>query len=240
MSLGTPRETWHGSDATWRGGHDEMRSDGLRKGRNGDTGYAARDMARRVKWADPALRREREGERVREREKERTRARGHARARREREREHARVGDARARKERERKNESREHSREGAREAGEGERTRVQEHTRERARMSQRGTENGAGTTTAAMGASSQQRQQWGLRGRGLERRRDTAGPARIDTVEVPARLWSAEGRRRRAPTSAGTDHRGTGQAVGEGRWDAGVHGQDCILDGERKKFMST
>ena len=37
----------------WRGGRDEMRSDGLRKGRNGDTGYAARDMARRVKWADP-------------------------------------------------------------------------------------------------------------------------------------------------------------------------------------------
>ena len=46
-------ERWHWVDATWRGGRDEMRSDGLRKGRNGDTGYAARDMARRVKWADP-------------------------------------------------------------------------------------------------------------------------------------------------------------------------------------------
>ena len=136
MVLGTPHETWHGSDTTWRGGRDEMQSDGLRKGRNGDTGYDARDMAWRVKWADPTLRREREGARVREREKERTRARGDARARKERERErkreHARVGDARTRKERERKrgdtrvrkererkNERREHSREGAREARE-------------------------------------------------------------------------------------------------------------------------
>ena len=84
VALGTPRETWHGRDATWRCGHDEMRSDCLRKGRNGGTGYAARDMARQVKWADPALRRERERER-------------------ERKREHARVGDARTRKERERK-----------------------------------------------------------------------------------------------------------------------------------------
>jgi hypothetical protein len=135
------------------------------------------------------------------------------------------VGDARARKERERKNESREHSREGAREAGEGERTRVREHARERARMSKRGTErkeereNGAGTTTAAMGASSQQRQQWGLRGRGLERRRGTAGPARIDAVEVPSRLWSAEGRHWRAATIAGTARRRGGwrRAVGCG-----------------------
>ena len=100
------------------------------------------------------------------------------------------MGDERARKERERKNESREHSREGSREAGEGERTRVREHARERARMSKRGTErkeergNGAGTTTAAMGASSQQRQQWGLRGRGLERpaaRHRRPGEYRLD-----------------------------------------------------------
>ena len=44
-----------------------MRSDGLWKGRSGGTGYAARDMARQVKWADPALRREREREREKER-----------------------------------------------------------------------------------------------------------------------------------------------------------------------------
>ncbi len=75
MGLGTPRETWHGSDSTWRGGRDEMRSDGLRKGRNGGTGYSTRDMARQVKWADPALRREREGARVRERERENERER---------------------------------------------------------------------------------------------------------------------------------------------------------------------
>jgi len=120
MSLGTPRETWHGSDATWRGGHDEMRSDDLLKGRNGGTGYAARDMARQVKWADPALRREREGSRVRERrererEKERTRATGRRaceKGEREKEREERTLargsersererGDTRARKERE-------------------------------------------------------------------------------------------------------------------------------------------
>jgi len=99
------------------------------------------------------------------------------------------------------------------------------EHARERERMSKRGTEkkeereNGAGTTTAAVGASSQQRQQWGLRGRGLDRRRDTAGPARIDAVDVPARLWSAVGRRWRAPTIAGTVRRRGGwrRAVGCG-----------------------
>ena len=51
--------------------------------------------------------------------------------------------------------------------------------------------------------------------------RRDTAGPASIDSMDVPARLWSAEGRRGRAPTIAGTVRRSTGQAVGEGRWDA-------------------
>jgi hypothetical protein len=45
--------------------------------------------------------------------------------------------------------------------------------------------------------------------------------------MDVPARLWSGEGRRGGVPTSAGTDRRGTGQAVGEVRWDAGVHGQD-------------
>ena len=53
-----------GVDAAWRI-DDEMRSDGLWKGRSGGIGYAARDMARQVKWEDPALRRERE-----EREKE--------------------------------------------------------------------------------------------------------------------------------------------------------------------------
>jgi len=46
-------------------------------------------------------------------------------------------------------------------------------------------------------------------------------------SLAVPARLWSGEGRRGGVPTSAGTDRRGTGQAVGEVRWDAGVHGQD-------------
>ena len=114
------------------------------------------------------------------------------------------------------------------------------EHARERERMSKRGTEkkeereNGAGTTTAAVGASSQQRQQWGLRGRGLDRRRDTAGPASIDSMDVPARLWSAEGRSGRAPTIAGTVRRSTGQAVGEGRWDAGVH--DKIFHRSRQR----
>ena len=217
-----------------------MRSDGLWKGRSGGTGYAARDMARQVKWADPALRRERErereartrtrgSEREREREKERTRARGDARARREREREgeHARVGDARTRRERERKNESREHSREGAREAGEGERTRVREHARERARMSKRGTEKRRRGRTAP----AQQRQQWGLRGRGLERRRDTAGrrgstrwmclldcgPQRDGAGELlPSPALFAE------------------EAVGEGLWDAGVH--DKIFHRSRQR----
>ena len=50
-----------GVDATWRI-DDEMRSDGLWKGRSGGIGYAARDMAQQVKWEDPALRRERERE----------------------------------------------------------------------------------------------------------------------------------------------------------------------------------
>ena len=40
----------------WAG--DEMWSDGLWKGWSGGIGYAARDMARQVKWEDPALRRE--------------------------------------------------------------------------------------------------------------------------------------------------------------------------------------
>ena len=55
----------------------------------------------------------------------------------------------------------------------------------------------------------------WG----GLERRRDTAGPARIDAVDMPSRRWSAEGRRGRAPTIAGTVHRRGGwrRAVGCG-----------------------
>ena len=159
----------------WRGGRDEMRRDGLRKGRNGDTGFAARDMARRVKWADPALRREREG----------------------------------------------------AREAGEGERTRVREHARERARMSKRGTEKRRRGRTAP----AQQRQQWGLRGRGLERRRDTAGrrgstrwmclldcgPQRDGAGELlPSPALFAE------------------EAVGEGLWDAGVH--DKIFHRSRQR----
>ena len=74
-----------GVDAAWRI-DDEMRSDGLWKGRSGGIGYAARDMARQVKWEDPALRRERE----RERERERTRASGRrACEKEEREKEHA-------------------------------------------------------------------------------------------------------------------------------------------------------
>ena len=54
-----------GVDAAWRI-DDEMRSDGLWKGRSGGIGYAARDMAQQVKWEDPALRRK-----TREREEER-------------------------------------------------------------------------------------------------------------------------------------------------------------------------
>ena len=157
---------------------------------------------------------------MREREKERTRARGDARARREREREreHARVGDAHARKERERKNESREHSREGAREAGEGERTRVREHARERARMSKRGTEKKeeresvAGTPTTAMGASLGV--DWSAGATPQARRGSTrwtclldGGPQRDGAGELlPSPALFTEG------------------AVGEGRWDAGVH----------------
>ena len=93
-----------GVDATWRS-DDEMRSDGLWKGRSCGIGYAARDMARQVKWEDPCC-----DENEREREKER---------------EHARVGDACVRKKREKErvseseNERREDSREGAREARE-------------------------------------------------------------------------------------------------------------------------
>ena len=48
-----------------RGAGDEMWSDGLWKGWSGGIGYAARDMARQVKWEDPAMRRERERERTR-------------------------------------------------------------------------------------------------------------------------------------------------------------------------------
>jgi hypothetical protein len=84
-----------GVDAAWRI-DDEMRSDGLWKGRSGGIGYAARDMAQQIKREDPALRRK-----TREREEERER----------REREHARVGDARVRKTRERE-EERENTRE--------------------------------------------------------------------------------------------------------------------------------
>ena len=125
-----------GVDATWRI-DDEMRSDGLWKGRSGGIGYAARDMARQVKWEDPALRRERE----RERERERTRASGRRACEKE-EREKERASES--------ENERREDSREGAREAREGERTRVRErererereHARERARTRKRGTED--------------------------------------------------------------------------------------------------
>ena len=60
-----------GVDATWRSDY-EMRSDGLWKGRSDGIGYDVREMARQVKWEDPAMRRERE----RERERERTRANG--------------------------------------------------------------------------------------------------------------------------------------------------------------------
>ena len=40
-SRGGVYPTGPGSDATWRGGRDGMRSDVLRKGRNDGTGYAA-------------------------------------------------------------------------------------------------------------------------------------------------------------------------------------------------------
>jgi hypothetical protein len=92
-----------GVDAAWRI-DDEMRSDGLWKGRSGGIGYAARDMARQVKWEDPALRRERE------RERERTRASGRRACEKE-EREKERASES--------ENEGREDSREGAREARE-------------------------------------------------------------------------------------------------------------------------
>ena len=98
----TPR----GRESTRRRSDDEMRSDGLWKGRSGGIGYAARDMARQVKWEDPALRRERE----RERERERTRASGRRACEKE-EREKERASES--------ENERREDSREGAREARE-------------------------------------------------------------------------------------------------------------------------
>jgi hypothetical protein len=120
-----------GSDATCPGGRDGVRSDAQRKGRIGGTGYVVRDMARQVKWADPALRRERARERE-TRERERTRVQ-------ERERE------------RERKKE-RTHA--GGRRACEKARARTRgEKTRERERE-KRERESGAGTTTTAMGAS--------------------------------------------------------------------------------------
>ena len=81
----------------WRDGHDEMRRDGLRKGRNDDTGFATRDMARRVKWADPALRRERE--------RERTLARGSERSESENERRTLARGSERSENENERERE---------------------------------------------------------------------------------------------------------------------------------------
>ncbi len=98
----TPR----GRESTRRRSDDEMRSDGLWKGRSGGIGYASRDMARQVKWEDPAMRRERE----REKEKERKRVSGRrACEKEEREKECASESE----------NERREDSREGAREARE-------------------------------------------------------------------------------------------------------------------------
>ena len=145
------------------------------------------------------------------------RKRRRGRTERERERTRASGGRACEKGERERRNESREHSREGAREAGERERTRVREHARERARMSKRGTEKRRRGRTA----SSQQRQQWELRGVDWSagatpqaRRGSTrwtclldGGPQRDGAGELlPSQALFTEG------------------AVGEGRWDAGVH----------------
>jgi hypothetical protein len=76
--------------APWR--RRTQRSDGLWKGRRSGIGYAARDMARQVKWEDPALRRERK-----------------------RKRERARVGDARVKHEKAREREKRERERGHAR-----------------------------------------------------------------------------------------------------------------------------
>jgi hypothetical protein len=108
--------------APWR--RRTQRSDGLWKGRRGGIGYAARDMARQVKWEDPALRRERE----REKEKERTRASG----RRACEKARART---RGEKTREREREKRERERGHAYEK---ERERERECTRERGRGRER------------------------------------------------------------------------------------------------------
>ena len=94
-------ERWHWVDATWRGGRDEMRSDGLWKGRSGGTGYAARDMTRQVKWAGPALRQERE----RERERENTREREREKREREREERTLARGSERSENENERERE---------------------------------------------------------------------------------------------------------------------------------------
>ena len=93
-----------GVDATWRS-DDEMLSDGLWKGLSGGIGYAARDMARQVKWEDPCC-----DENERERERERTRASGR-RAGEKEEKEKERAIES--------ENERREDSREGAREARE-------------------------------------------------------------------------------------------------------------------------
>jgi hypothetical protein len=101
----------------------------------------------------------------------------------------------------------------------------VREHARERARMSKRGTEKRRRGRTAP----AQQRQRWGLHHNsgsngdfvGVDWGAGATPQARprIDTVDVPARLWSAEGRRWRAPTIAGTVRRRGGwrRAVGCG-----------------------
>jgi hypothetical protein len=124
-----------------------------------------------------------EREREREKEKERTRASGRRAC------EKARVR-TRGEKTREREREKRERERGHAYEK---ERERERESTRERERGRAR---EGPRKRRRGRVSPAQQRQQWGLRGRGLECRRDTAGPARIDAVGVPARLWSAEGQR--------------------------------------------
>jgi len=137
------------------------------------------------KWkADYLSARERESARARERERARARAR--------------------TRRENTRKRETRVRERERERER-ESARARAMERERGRAREGPRKMKRGRA-------APARQRQRWGLLGLGLERRLDIAGLERIDTVGVPARLWSGEGRRGGAPTSAGTDRRGTGQ----------------------------
>ena len=137
--------------APWR--RRTQRSDGLWKGRRGGIGYAARDMARQVKWEDPALRRERE----REKEKERTRASG----RRACEKERARTrGEKTREREREKRERERGHACEKEREsARERESEDEQERDREKGGEGESSRHNndsngGFVTTAAAMGDS--------------------------------------------------------------------------------------